>query len=122
MLSGTFEQLLTYTGFGVILFSALAVLSLFFVRRTATEAATFRAWGYPWAPALFCLVSFAIVINTIVEAPGVASAGLLRDGGRRADVLVRAVAEREVEADVAERDLPSVDIAVRRATASHSPR
>ena len=52
------------------------VLSLFFVRRTATEAATFRAWGYPWAPALFCIVSFAIVINTIVEAPGVASAGL----------------------------------------------
>ena len=76
VLSGTFEQLLTYTGFGVILFSALAVLSLFFVRRTATEAAVFRAWGYPWAPALFCLVGFAIVINTIVEAPGVASAGL----------------------------------------------
>jgi APA family basic amino acid/polyamine antiporter len=77
VLSGTFEQLLTYTGFGVILFSALAVLSLFFVRRTAKQAATFRAWGYPWAPALFCIVSFAIVINTIVEAPGVASAGLL---------------------------------------------
>jgi len=76
VLSGTFEQLLTYTGFGVILFSALAVLSLFFVRRTATEAAVFRAWGYPWAPGLFCLVGFAIVINTIVEAPGVASAGL----------------------------------------------
>jgi basic amino acid/polyamine antiporter, APA family len=76
VLSGTFEQLLTYTGFGVILFSALAVLSLFFVRRTATEAAVFRAWGYPWAPALFCLVGFAIVINTIVEAPGVATAGL----------------------------------------------
>ena len=76
VLSGTFEQLLTYTGFGVILFSALAVLSLFFVRRTATQAAVFRAWGYPWAPALFCIVGFAIVINTIVEAPGVASAGL----------------------------------------------
>ena len=76
VLSGTFEQLLTYTGFGVILFSALAVLSLFFVRRTATEVAVFRAWGYPWAPALFCIVGFAIVVNTIREAPGVASAGL----------------------------------------------
>ncbi len=76
VLSGTFEQLLTYTGFGVILFSALAVLSLFFVRRTATQAAVFRAWGYPWAPALFCIVGFAIVLNTIREAPGVASAGL----------------------------------------------
>jgi APA family basic amino acid/polyamine antiporter len=77
VLSGTFEQLLTYTGFGVILFSALAVLSLFFVRRTTTQDAVFRAWGYPWAPGLFCIVGFAIVLNTIREAPGVASAGLL---------------------------------------------
>jgi APA family basic amino acid/polyamine antiporter len=76
VLSGTFEQLLTYTGFGVILFSALAVLSLFFVRHTPTQDKVFRAWGYPWAPALFCFVGFAIVVNTIREAPGVASAGL----------------------------------------------
>ena len=76
VLSGTFDQLLTYTGFGVILFSALAVLSLFVVRRTAAQAAVFRAWGYPWAPGLFCLVGFAIVINTIRSEPGVAFAGL----------------------------------------------
>jgi APA family basic amino acid/polyamine antiporter len=76
VLSGTFDQLLTYTGFAVILFSALAVSSLFFVRRTPSEDATFRAWGYPWAPAVFCLVSLAIVVNTIAEDPGVAFAGL----------------------------------------------
>ena len=76
VLSGTFDQLLTYTGFAVILFSALAVLSLFFVRRSPRDERAFRAWGYPWAPAIFCLVSFAIVINTIAEAPGVAFAGL----------------------------------------------
>jgi APA family basic amino acid/polyamine antiporter len=78
VLSGTFEQLLTYTGFAVILFSALAVLSLFFVRRRAgqTGTPTFRAWGFPWAPAVFCAVSFAIVMNTIVHAPGPAFAGL----------------------------------------------
>jgi len=76
VLSGTFEQLLTYTGFGVILFSALAVLSLFFIRRSPAEAGVFRAWGYPWAPALFCIVGFAIVINTIVADPKVASFGL----------------------------------------------
>jgi APA family basic amino acid/polyamine antiporter len=76
VLSGTFEQLLTYTGFAVILFSSLAVLSLFFVRRTAEQTIQFRAWGYPWAPATFCIVGFAIVVNAIVEAPGVSSAGL----------------------------------------------
>ena len=76
VLSGTFEQLLTYTGFSVILFSALAVLSLFVVRMRGKDTDTFRAWGYPWAPGVFCLVSFAIVANTIVSAPGPALAGL----------------------------------------------
>ena len=76
VLSGTFEQLLTYTGFSVILFSALAVLSLFFMRIRGKDTDTFRAWGYPWAPAIFCVVSFTIVANTIVSAPGPAFAGL----------------------------------------------
>jgi APA family basic amino acid/polyamine antiporter len=76
VVSGTFEQLLTYTGFAVILFSAVAVLSLFVVRRRKEKATTFRTWGYPWAPALFCLVSFAIVANTIAQRPGPAFAGL----------------------------------------------
>jgi len=76
VLSGTFEQLLMYTGFAVILFSALAVVSLFFVRRHSSEEAAFRAWGYPWAPALFSIVCFVIVANAIIEAPGVASTGL----------------------------------------------
>lgn len=76
VLSGTFEQLLTYTGFSVILFSALAVLSLFFVRIRGKDTDTFRAWGYPWAPAIFCAVSFAIVANTVLEAPRPAFAGL----------------------------------------------
>jgi basic amino acid/polyamine antiporter, APA family len=76
VLSGTFEQLLTYTGFAVILFSGLAVLSLFVLRGRARKAGAFRAWGYPWAPAIFCVVSFAIVANAIVTAPGPALAGL----------------------------------------------
>jgi basic amino acid/polyamine antiporter, APA family len=77
VLSGTFDQLLTYTVFGVMLFSGLAVLSLFVVRRTSTQAAVFRAWGYPWAPAIFCAVGFAIVVNTIVEQKGPALAGVI---------------------------------------------
>ncbi len=77
VLSGTFDQLLTYTVFGVMLFSGLAVLSLFVVRRTSRQAAVFRAWGYPWAPAIFCLVGFAIVVNTIIEQSGPALAGVV---------------------------------------------
>jgi basic amino acid/polyamine antiporter, APA family len=76
VVSGTFEQLLTYTGFAVILLSGLAVLSLFVNRRRALEGPTFRTWGYPWAPAIFCVVSFVIVVNAIVTAPGASLAGL----------------------------------------------
>ena len=88
VLSGTFEQLLTYTGFGVILFSALAVLSLFFVRRTATEAAVFRAWGYPWAPALFCRGRLRDRHQHDRRGPRRGVGRPRRDGGRRADLLV----------------------------------
>jgi APA family basic amino acid/polyamine antiporter len=61
----------------VILFSGLAVLSLFFVHGRTTDVGTFRAWGFPWAPAMFCLVSFGIVANAIVTAPGTSVLGLV---------------------------------------------
>jgi basic amino acid/polyamine antiporter, APA family len=76
VLSGTFEQLLTYTGFAVTLFSGLAVMSLFFVHGRDQNCRTFQACGYPWVPTFFCLASFAIVINAIVTAPRTAIAGL----------------------------------------------
>ena len=77
VLSGTFEQLLMYTGFAVLLFAGIAVASLFVVRRTAvTTTNGFAAWGYPGAPILFCLASFAIVANAIREQPVVSLTGL----------------------------------------------
>jgi basic amino acid/polyamine antiporter, APA family len=60
----------------MILFSGLAVLSLFFVHDRTTDVGTFQAWGVPWAPAIFCLVSFGIVANAIVTPPGTSVVGL----------------------------------------------
>jgi basic amino acid/polyamine antiporter, APA family len=76
VLSGTFNQLLTYTGFAVVLFSGLAVLSLFFVHRRVQEIPTLKAWGYPWGPAIFCGTSLAILVNAVITAPGPTVAGL----------------------------------------------
>ncbi len=77
VLSGTFEQLLTYTGFAVVLFSGVAVCSLFVLRRKRPdEPRPFRAWGYPVAPAVFALASLAIVLNAILENPWPSAAGL----------------------------------------------
>lgn len=78
VLSGTFEQLLTYTGFAIVLFSAIAVCALFVLRwKSPLARRPFRAWGYPIAPAIFALASFAIVVNAILEAPLPAAIGLL---------------------------------------------
>ncbi len=78
VVSGTFEQLLTYTGFAIVLFSGIAVCVVFVLRRRQPRAPRpFRAWGYPVAPAVFALASLAIVANAVVEAPRPSAAGLL---------------------------------------------
>ncbi len=77
VLSGTFGQLVDYTGFAVVLFAGVAVTGLFVLRRREPDAERpFRAWGYPVAPAIFALASFAIVLNAIVSNPGPSAAGL----------------------------------------------
>ena len=76
-LSGTYEQLFTYVMFASILFSAAAGLALFRLRRTHPEhPRPYRAWGYPWIPALFVLGSLAFVVNTLLERPMESLAGL----------------------------------------------
>jgi len=78
VLSGTLSQLVEYTGFAVVLFSGVAVLSLFILRhREPGTHRPYRALGYPVAPALFVIASFAMVINQIVSAPGVSLIGLI---------------------------------------------
>ena len=82
--TGAFEDLLTYTGFAVVLFSGTAVASLFVLRRRPEycRRPAVRAWGYPWAPALFLAASAAMLIQAIRFAPGpsLAGAGLIAAG------------------------------------------
>jgi basic amino acid/polyamine antiporter, APA family len=77
VLSGTLSQLLSYTGFAVVLFSGVAVASLFVLRRrdSASER-PYSTWGYPVAPAVFVLASAVLVLNEIWSRPGPALAGL----------------------------------------------
>lgn len=77
VLSGSLSQLVTYTGFAVVLFSAFAVGALFVLRhRRPNDARPFSAWGYPWAPGLFIVVSAVIVVNEIWRDPATSAAGL----------------------------------------------
>ncbi len=76
-LSGSYEQLFTYVMFSSILFSVVAGLALFRLRRThAGVHRPYRAWGYPVVPVLFVLGSTAFVVNTLVERPVESLSGL----------------------------------------------
>jgi len=78
VLSGTFSQLVTYTAFAIVLFSGIAVTAIFVLRRRQPDAPRpFRAWGYPLAPALYAVMSAAMVANAIWREPGPSAAGLV---------------------------------------------
>lgn len=78
VLSGTFEALLTYTGFAIVLFSGAAVAALFVLRRRDRHLARpYAAWGYPIAPAAFVLMSAAMLVQAIRYAPGPSLTGVL---------------------------------------------
>jgi APA family basic amino acid/polyamine antiporter len=77
VLSGTLQDLVSYTGFAIVLFSGVAVSAVFVLRRRHPQAERpFLAWGYPWAPALFVVASAAIVINEIWRNPRPSAAGV----------------------------------------------
>jgi len=77
VLSGSLSQLVSYTGFAVVLFAGIAVAALFVLRRREPSAERpFRAWGYPVAPAIFVAASAVMVGNEIWRNPQPALAGL----------------------------------------------
>ena len=78
VLAGTFDQLLLYTGFAVTLFAGTAVGALFVLRRRNHDIShSFRAWGYPVAPAVFVAVSAAMVVNYVWRQPVESGVGIL---------------------------------------------
>ena len=70
VLSGTFEQLLTYVVFMSWLWFALAALAIFAYRRREPDAPRpFRTPGYPLTPVLFVVAALGIVVNTVFAQP-----------------------------------------------------
>jgi APA family basic amino acid/polyamine antiporter len=77
VLSGTLSQLVSYTGFAIVLFSSIAVSAVFVLRhRRPEEERPFRAWGYPWAPVTFVLMSVLALGNEIWRTPQTSLAGI----------------------------------------------
>ncbi|MGH9434334.1 MAG: APC family permease, partial [Terriglobia bacterium] len=61
-LSGSYNELLDYVIFAVLLFYILTILGLFRLRRTRPDAPRpYRAWGYPVLPGLY--IVFALFVE-----------------------------------------------------------
>ena len=71
ILSGTFEQLLVYSGLVLALFMALTLSTIFRLRHANTiHASPYRAPLYPLLPITLVLGAGALVISSVLERPG----------------------------------------------------
>jgi basic amino acid/polyamine antiporter, APA family len=76
-LSGTYNQLLDYVIFAVLLFYILTILGLFRLRRTRPDAPRpYRAWGYPVVPVLYIVLALFIEWALLMNRPGRSLSGL----------------------------------------------
>lgn len=68
--SGTYDELLDYVMFAVILFYALTVVGLFVLRRKVPDALRpYRVWGYPVVPAIYVLLCSAVMLDLLIVKP-----------------------------------------------------
>lgn len=75
VLSGTFDQILTYMGFALGIFPILAVIGVFRLRKSGRSA--LKLPGYPWVQLFYILMSAAILILAFFERPKESSIALL---------------------------------------------
>jgi basic amino acid/polyamine antiporter, APA family len=70
-LSGTYSDLLKYVTFATLLFYILTIGGVFILRKTSPDAKRpYKAFGYPFVPALYILIASAICINLLIfESP-----------------------------------------------------
>lgn len=67
VLSGTFDQILTYMGFALGIFPILAVFGVFQLRKKAESVRKFP--GFPWVQLLFMAASVFILVLAFMERP-----------------------------------------------------
>jgi APA family basic amino acid/polyamine antiporter len=75
---GTFEDVITYCVFTDWVFFGMAAGAIFLFRKTRkTVNRPYRTWGYPVTPLIFVGITCFFIVNTLIEKPLHALAGLI---------------------------------------------
>lgn len=78
VLAGSFEQLLTYCGFMLSLFSALSISAVFVLRRKRPDLPRpYRARGYPFTPVFFIALALWMMLYVVFTKPFESLVGLI---------------------------------------------
>jgi APA family basic amino acid/polyamine antiporter len=76
-LTGSYDDLLTYTTFASVLFGALTVAGVYRLRATQPDRPRpYRCLGYPVTPALYLVIAVPFLVYVIQGAPGPSLVGL----------------------------------------------
>jgi APA family basic amino acid/polyamine antiporter len=66
-LSGTYNELLDYVMFAVIIFYILTIIGIFILRKKRPDAERpYKAFGYPVLPALYIIIATAIAVDLLI--------------------------------------------------------
>ncbi|MBK8564753.1 MAG: amino acid permease [Saprospiraceae bacterium] len=75
---GLFDKIITFVTFMDIAFMGLAGAAIFvFRKKMPNEQRPVKAWGYPFVPIIFVLISTAFAVNTFLEKPEQAIPGIV---------------------------------------------
>jgi len=78
VLTGTHQELYSYTMFATWAFLGLTAVALIRLRSTEPSLPRpFRVWGYPWTPLVFGISAFVISLNLWLVRPVRSSVGLM---------------------------------------------
>jgi len=77
VLTGTHQELYSYTMFATWMFLGLTAAALIRLRSTEPDLPrSFHVWGYPWTPLVFAISAFSISVNLWLVRPVRSSVGV----------------------------------------------
>jgi APA family basic amino acid/polyamine antiporter len=78
LLTATFDQVLTYIGFTLSLFTVATVGGVFILRaRGGAPQGAYRTWGYPFTPLVFLVFNVGMIVFLLQQKPRESLAGLV---------------------------------------------